>query len=188
MTSPVNWAMLGLVIDRPSYGLELYNRYLREYGDVHPISEASHAYSALDALESRGLIEIAPGLGIGRQPKPHYRATPLGVRAYEDWLVAQIDIEDRRQEMWVRQLAMFGRNPRAAVSVLGRCRDQCLQLGSRLGSRPGNSAADSRGLLIELVAERRRIANGGMLSWLQVASARFENRAGSVAHDDPPQT
>jgi DNA-binding PadR family transcriptional regulator len=93
MTSPVNWVIRGLVIERPSYGLELYNRYQRTYADVQPISEASHAYSALDALASRELVERAPGLGVGRQPKPHYRATQLGIRSYEDWLVAQIDVE-----------------------------------------------------------------------------------------------
>ncbi len=189
MTSPVYWAILGLVIERPSYGLEIYTRYQRLYGDALPISEASHAYTALDVLVSRGLIEKVPGLGVGRQPKPHYRATPLGIRSYEDWLVEQIDFEDRRQEMWVRQLAVFANDPRAALNVLGRSRAQCLKSSSRRGSLSAGAAADSRSVLIdELVAERRSIGNGGMLSWLRSAIAKFEDRAGSVTHDDPAQT
>jgi DNA-binding PadR family transcriptional regulator len=189
MTSPVNWAVLGLVIARPSYGLELYNRYQRVYADVHPISEPSHAYSALDALASRGLIETEPRVNIGRQPKPHYRATPLGISSYENWLVEQIEVEDRRQEMWVRQLAIFAHDPGSALKVLSRYRDRCLKLASRKGSERQDSVIDSRGALIEeLVAERHRIASGGMLSWLRFAYARFEDRAGSVAQDDPAQT
>lgn len=189
MTSPVNWAILGLVIERPSYGWELYTRYQRTYADVQPISEASHVYSALDALANRGLVETAPSLGVSRQPKPNYRATELGIRSYENWLVGQIDVEDRRQEMWVRQLAIFVNDPPTALNVLGRYRRQCLKLASRKDSRPVASVIDSRGELIDgLVAERRRIANGGMLSWLRFAIAGFEERAGSVTRDDPAQT
>src|SRR5271168_3961392 len=78
MRSPVNWALLGLVIERPSYGYELVKRFQREYEDVLPLSSESHVYTALKALERRGLIEETPGKGGGRQPKPCYHATATG--------------------------------------------------------------------------------------------------------------
>ena len=34
MQSPVNWALLGLVIERPSYAYELAKRFERTYGSV----------------------------------------------------------------------------------------------------------------------------------------------------------
>jgi DNA-binding PadR family transcriptional regulator len=189
MTSPVNWAILGLLIERPSYGLELANRYQRVYADVLPVSGESHVYSALDALETRAMIETIPGIGVGRQPKPHYQATLQGVRSYEDWLVEQVDAQSRRQELWVRQLAIFAHDPEAALQILGRYERQYLKGAGRTGRLPDGSAIDSRGELIDgLVAEQQRIAVGGMLSWLRYAHARFEALAGSVARDDPPRT
>ena len=50
MTSQVYWVLLGLVIERPSYGMEYYHRYQRLYGVAHPVSGWSHIYEALNVL------------------------------------------------------------------------------------------------------------------------------------------
>src|SRR3984957_17997353 len=94
MRSPVNWTVLGLVIERPSYGWELWTRFERLYGDVLPIGGESNVYGALDALRGRGLIEQVvesrrAASGASRQPKPHYRATADGVADYAAWVIAQ---------------------------------------------------------------------------------------------------
>ena len=34
MRSPVNWALLGLIIERPSYAYNLAQRFERRYGDT----------------------------------------------------------------------------------------------------------------------------------------------------------
>ena len=187
MTSAVYWALLGLVIERPSYGLELYNRYQRVYADVLPVSGESHIYTALTQLESRGFIEIVPGVtGLVRQPKPHYQATVVGLRGFEDWCVEQIETQRRSQELWARQLAIFSHDPATALHILGRYRRQHLKAASETARRSEGAVTDSRVALIEeLVAVQQRIADGGMLSWLRFAYARFEDRAGSVAQDDP---
>ncbi len=178
MRSEVNWALLGLVIERPSYGWELANRFQRIYDDVLPVSSESHIYSALNSLAERGMIEIVPGAEVGRQPKPHYRATPIGVRQYEDWVVSQIDGERRRQDLWVRQLAIFAGDPAAAIRVISRFERQYLEGAGQIGRSRDGSAGDSRDELIdELVAERHRLAAGGMLSWLRFAHEKFESRA-----------
>lgn len=189
MTSPVNWALLGLVISRSSYGLELSHRFERSYGQVLPVSGDSHVYSALDALAARGLIEVVPGMETGRQPKPHYRATPLGARSYEDWLVEQVDAETRRQELWVRQLAVFADEPEDALRLIDRFERQYLQRAGRVGSTQGTATVNSRAELIDgLVAEQQRIAVGGMLSWLRSAHDRFEAIARRRPDDEPSGT
>jgi DNA-binding PadR family transcriptional regulator len=189
MTSPVYWVLLGLVIERPSYGLEYYHRYQRVYGVVHPISGESHIYTALDVLKARGLIAAIPGGGTDRQPKPEYQATQSGVRSYEEWLVKQVDIELRRQELWVRQLAVFAHDPKVALRVLGRFERQYLKGLGRVGDRRAWAVAGTRDEVIdELVAEQQRIAVGGMLSFLRGTLARFEARVGGVARDEPPRT
>jgi DNA-binding PadR family transcriptional regulator len=188
MTSPVNWALLGLVIDRSSYGLEFAYRFQRVYADVLPVKGDSHIYKALDALIARGMVEIVPGTKIGRQPKPRYRATPFGLRSYEDWVVAQVEDERRRQELWVRQLAIFAHDPDAALHIIDRFEQQSLKRAGHTGRSPAGSAGDSRTELIDdLVAEQERIANGGMLSWLRYARARFEALAGKAPVNDPPR-
>jgi DNA-binding PadR family transcriptional regulator len=188
MTSPVSWALLGLVIARPSYGNELYQRFQRVYGDVLPISSQSHIYSALNTLQARGLIAPIPGVDVrARQPKPHYQATQSGVELYVEWLVQQVDAERRRQELWVRQLAVFAHNPSAALDVLGRFQHQYLKGAVQVGHQPAEAARGSRDELIDaLVAEQQRIAAGGMLTWLRHAHNTFEARAQSVARDDSP--
>jgi DNA-binding PadR family transcriptional regulator len=188
MTSPVYWVLLGLVIERPSYGMEYYRRYQRLYGSVHTVSGSSHIYEALNVLEARGLIAAIPGGGTDRQPRPKYQATQLGVQRYEEWLVEQVDIERRRQELWVRQLAVFARDPSRALRVLGRFERQYLKGAGQVGDRPAGAVAGTRDELIdELVAEQQRIAVGGMLSFLRGTLARFEARAGGVARDEPPR-
>jgi DNA-binding PadR family transcriptional regulator len=188
MASLVYWVLLGIVIERPSYGLELSHRFQRMYGDVLPVSSESHVYGALDSLQKRELIETIPGTGVARQPKPHYKATPHGVRSYEDWLVAQVDDERRRQELWVRQLGIFAHDPAAALRLIGRFEDQHLK-GTAQTSRLPATPSDSRAELIEdLVAERQRLADGEMLSWLHYAEDRIGARAGRRYVDDPPRT
>jgi DNA-binding PadR family transcriptional regulator len=188
MTSPVSWALLGLVIARPSYGNELYQRFQRVYADVLPISSHSHIYSALNTLQARGLIAPIPGGDVlARQPKPHYQATQSGVASYVEWLVEQVDAERRRQELWVRQLAVFAHNPGAALDVLGRFEHQYLKGAGQVGRQPAEAASSSRDELIDaLVAEQQRIAAGGMLMWLRHAHNTFEARAQGVARDDSP--
>jgi len=176
MTSPVNWALLGLVIDRASYGLELAHRFQRLYADILPLSSESHIYAALNSLETRAMIEVAPGTGLGRQPKPHYQATELGVRSHQEWLVGQIEEERRRQALWVRQLAIFVDDPDTALAMIGRYEHEVLESAGQIGRAAADmSTLDSRaGLIDRLAAEQNRIAAGGMLSWLQHARSVFE--------------
>lgn len=187
MTSVVHWTVLGLVIERPSYGMELYNRYQRQYADLLPVSGSSHVYTALNELESRGFIEAVTEARTGRQPKPHYRATALGAGSFEDWYVEQMDAQRRSLELWVRQIAIFAHDPAAAIGLLGRFRREYLEKAGQIGRGSQNPVSGSRGALIdELVTEQQRVAAGGMLSWLRFAIARFEDRARSVGSDDSP--
>jgi DNA-binding PadR family transcriptional regulator len=187
MTSVIYWAVLGLVIERPSYGLEIYKRYERLYADLLPVSGSSHVYTALNELESRGFIETATEIGTGRQPKPHYQVTHLGAGSFEDWYVEQMDTQRRSLELWTRQLAIFAHDPVTAIDLIGRFRREYLEKAGQIGRGSQGAVGGSRGALIdELVAEQQRIAAGGMLSWLRFAITRFEDRARSVDSDGSP--
>ncbi len=79
MRSLVSWSLLGLVIERPSYGYELVQRFERTYGDVLELSSPSQIYTALDALQRRSLIEVlaagaAPGVVASQSPTTRRRS------------------------------------------------------------------------------------------------------------------
>lgn len=187
MTSAINWAVLGLVIERPSYGHELFHRFQRMYGDVMPLSGESHIYAALDALEKRKLVERMGGSTVARQPKPHYRATEQGLSGYEDWVVGEAGYVRRREELWVRQIGVFAHDPSAALRVLGRLEAEQLKKAGQASRSPGTTV-DSRADLVEdLVAERQRLADGEVLMWLQYAQDTFELRASSCTTDESPR-
>jgi DNA-binding PadR family transcriptional regulator len=171
MQSQVNWALLGLVIERPSYAYELAQRFERTYDGVLMLSSVSHVYTALAALRDRGLIEELPGTRTGRQPKPHYRATEKGLKDYEQWLVSQLGEDRRRQRLFVLALATFTREPTTALEILGRYENACLAEAGKipLNPRDGASAADAPELVARLTTEESRLALGAKLAWLEYA-------------------
>jgi DNA-binding PadR family transcriptional regulator len=171
MQSQVNWALLGLVIERPSYAYELARRFERTYDGVLTLSSVSHAYTALAALRDRALIEELPGTRVGRQPKPHYHATAKGLQDYAQWLVGQVEEDLRRQRLFVLGLARFTRDPQAASEILVRYEQACLsEAGSTpLRPRAGACAGDAPELAARLTAEERRLALGAKLAWVEFA-------------------
>ena len=183
MRSPVSWALLGLVIQRASYGYELVQRFERTYEDALELSSPSQVYAALDALERRCLVErIAVDEDDAlRQPKPHYRATAEGVHGYRDWLVAQLHEERRRSRLFARQVAMLASGD--ALVVVERCEQACLREAA--GTRPANPQIDDptddpthlTDLAARLVDEEERLAVGARLAWVAYARRQLTTPA-----------
>jgi DNA-binding PadR family transcriptional regulator len=186
MRSLVNWALLGLVIDRPSYAYELAQRFQRVYEDVLSISSDSHIYQALDMLESKGLIEETPGKGAPRpasgrrrQPKVHYRATTAGVVHYEECLLAQTRDNRRHSQLFVRQLAVY--DPDASLRVLEHYERECLKEAARTSVAPGGGSSGDRPLVERLACEENRLAVEARLAWIAYARRELKALAGSRA-------
>ncbi len=171
MRSPVYWALLGLIIERPSYAYDLAQRFERRYGTVLALSNIGHAYTALGTLEGRSLIEEIPGTREGRQPKPHYRATAAGAREYREWLVGQADEDRKRGRLFVLALAALADRPEEAIEVVSGYERGWLSEGLRTpiagaGEAAGENAAT---LLRRLVEEESRLAVGAKLEWIEYA-------------------
>ncbi len=179
--------MLGLVIQRPSYGYELVQRFERTYGHVLELSSPSQIYTALDALERRELIEkLPPGEAPepSRQPKPHYRPTPLGVESHAEWLIEQAQDERRRSHLFALQLAVLG--PRGALAILDRYEQACLRdasvaarqsdklgegaIGAPAPVTPGNAEGGQVGeLAARLSREEQHLSVQAHLAWIGYA-------------------
>jgi DNA-binding PadR family transcriptional regulator len=173
MTSVIYWSVLGLVIEEPGYGRELYLRYQDLYADLQPVSSEGHIYTALDSLQERGYVEEIPGVSGGRQPRLRYRATQAGLHAYVDWLVAEMDEEHRRQEVWVRQFGILAANLPVGARILRLVRKKYIAHAGEYGT---DDAFDPDGppSVDEMVAERQRLWVGATLMWLGYAKRRFD--------------
>jgi DNA-binding PadR family transcriptional regulator len=178
MRSPVNWAVLGLTIERPSYGYEILQRFERNYGGLLKLSSPSQIYAALDSLRDRGMIEATsePFSGVAsRQPKLHYQATEEGIRRYEEHLVDQAVEDRRRSSLFARELAALA--PAAALAVLDKYEHVCLAQATKARPRDGEPATPdaSTTLADRLAAEEERLAMEAKLPWIDYA--RRELRA-----------
>jgi DNA-binding PadR family transcriptional regulator len=175
MRSLVNWALLGLVIDRPSYAYELARRFEREYRDALSLSSVSHVYTALGTLKDRALVEEVAGTRAGRQPKPHYRATEKGIEDYRQWLVGQIQEDRQRQRLFVLQLGALMRNPREALRMITLYEQSCLEIARKLpiASPEAPRGEPGAALTARLLAEESRLAVGAKLAWAQYARRKF---------------
>lgn len=183
MRSPVNWTVLGLVIERPSYGWELWTRFERLYGDVLPIGGESNVYAALDALRDRGLIEegVPRGQvsGVRRQPKPHYRATAEGLEDYAAWVIAQAREHHRRSLLFARQLGALAQQPQAALGILERYEQACLDdKGARVPVASQSPARAVSGLGDRLASAYGRNVMAATFGWIDYARREFAALAG----------
>jgi DNA-binding PadR family transcriptional regulator len=176
MQSPVNWALLGLVIERPSYAYKLAQRFDRAYDGALSLSSTSHVYTALRSLLDRQLIEEVPGCGTERQPKPCYRATSEGLEHYQRWLVGQLSEERRRQRLFAMELAALMSEPELATAVIDGYEQECLREAGDGTLGQGDRSDDGHSeLAARLASEENRLAVGARLAWVQYA--RRELRA-----------
>lgn len=203
----MNWAVLGLVIERPSYGYELFQRLERRYGGVldPPISQI---YAALNALERAELIEPLPEEeralvlddalrpAAKRQPKVHYRATASGARAFREWVAEQMREDPRHVEL-LRRIAGTAAagvdragTMRALVDAYERA---CVEEASMLPlppARDGASPAAAAGELVErLVLAARRGLLDAHFAWIAYARKEIDaferTRTGTI--DEPAE-
>lgn len=190
MRSPVNWALLGLIIERPSYAYDLAQRFVRRYGQVLPLSNIGHIYTALGVLDGRSLVEEIPGTRAGRQPKPHYRATPLGTSEYRDWLVGQLGEDRRRNQMFVLALGALTGAPEQMLEVIKDYEQACIAQGMNTAiSGARETAFDSApALLGRLGEEENRLAVGAKLEWVEYARQQLKKLGGRAQADSPART
>jgi DNA-binding PadR family transcriptional regulator len=186
MKSPVNWALLGLVIERASYAYELAQRFKLLYRDALSLSSASHVYTALGTLQSRSLIEEVPGPRTGRQPKPRYRATPQGEQSYGEWLVGYVREDRRRQLVFVLQLSALASNTAAVVEILKRCEQAWLAESGQtfLASVEGVADRASAEFIARALTEENRPTADAKLLWVRDVRRELEDLAAQTGNQD----
>ena len=188
MHSPVNWALLGLVIERPSYAYELAHRFERTYEGALSLSSVSHVYTALATLRERRLVEEAPGTRVTPRSRRRYEATAQGLDAHSQWLVGQVSEERRRQRLLVAQLGALARTPQRAIEVLDAYEQACM-IEAAAAPPAGEGIPGTTGLVARLIGEEARLTVAAKLRWVQYARTQVRALADRerTATQQPPQ-
>src|SRR5580700_2521510 len=173
LRSQVACAVLGLVIEKPSHGYEIGQRFEGRFGAFLNAGRSS-IYAALGTLMDAGLIEKMPGrstTGVRRGAKAGapYRATARGARAYRSWLAERVRNDPQRVEMLGRMTLAGVHSVEAALYFIGRSERVCIREAQEL-SRPLDAVDVERGdisRLVErlLIEERRRMIDA-QLAWI----------------------
>ncbi|MBB4664772.1 helix-turn-helix transcriptional regulator [Conexibacter arvalis] len=180
----MNFAVLGLVIERPSYGYELSKRLQSRFGELLEVRSPSHVYAALDRLQGEGLVEGMPAEvrtaeGPSRQPKVHYRATAAGAFAYRQWLAERLRDDEERVELLGKLIAVGARDPEALGDMLDRYDAECVAATQRmpLADRAAAGVEPPAEFVRRLVAEERRFVLEAQLRWIDYAREELRARA-----------
>jgi DNA-binding PadR family transcriptional regulator len=185
MRSAINWAVLGLVIERPGHGYDVLQRFESAYTGVIELTSHSQINGALKALEQRGMIERLrpddPNPDAQARPRACYRPTTTGLRDYEQWLNSFSPRGADAPGVFARQVAVL---PTAtALGVIERYEQACLNETSMIrvaraqesaGGRAAVGRAGDQSLEAQLISEEKHLALAAKIQWARYARSRIE--------------
>jgi len=179
LRSQVACAVLGLVIEKPSHGYEIGQRFERRFGVFLSVGRSS-IYAALASLMEAELIEklattSSTGVSRGAKAGAAYRATANGARAYRTWLAERVRSDPQRVEMLGRMALAGVRSVEAALDFIARYEQECVREAQEL-ARPADSTPGSdgvSGVLERLLVEERRRMIDAQLGWITYARAEL---------------
>jgi DNA-binding PadR family transcriptional regulator len=177
LTPGTGLAVLGLLLERPSWGYELVARFDRIFGEppwewqVTPPA----IYKALKRLEGSGLIEPIGGEtgerwldSTQRRMRQSFRVTGEGARYMRKWLVTPMSSTPSQEELLIR--VHFGdASDETLRAMLKRHAVVCLEELERIAA----TSAETR--VQRLVKEDRRLAVQARLSWIDFALAELRD-------------
>jgi DNA-binding PadR family transcriptional regulator len=172
--SSVAWLILGLIIEKPSHGYELYKRYEARYGRFLPLSR-SNVYSVLGRLRGAEMVEEvvldAPGPARKQSDsRRSHRATRAGAVAYRRWVAERV-AEDPQLPQILGQIAsarLLGLD--GLIDVLDRYEHSAMQEMKALPTAGSETAPVDVGVLVDtLIADKRRRDMRARLDWANYA-------------------
>ena len=180
LRSQVACAVLGLVIEKPSHGYEIGQRFERRFSGFLSVGRSS-IYAALGTLMEAALIEkmaarSTTGVSRGAKAGACYRATAGGARAYRGWLAERLRSDPLRVQMLGRMTLAGVHSVGAALDFVARYERECIREAQEL-ERPsagGASGEDGVSDVVErlLIEERRRMIDA-QLAWITYARAEL---------------
>jgi DNA-binding PadR family transcriptional regulator len=168
--------VLALVIEKPSYGYEIHERFVRRFDEILSTSRAN-VYDVLRRLEGEGYVAAAGHSGPRGRPRVNFRATDQGAEIHLSWLAESLC--DPQRSAVLSRLAGIGlRGTDAKLKLIDRFVEKSSQEASEV---PMPEYDDS--LLWDLLTELRRRLADAKLEWGIYARSLVLDRAGGSEKD-----
>jgi DNA-binding PadR family transcriptional regulator len=180
------WLVLALIIEQPSHGYEIHQRYELRFGGFLPTSKP-RLYAILNRLLDAGMIELIVLEPIGRPRKQHglrrsYRATRAGAQAFRCWFAERMKDDPQRPQLLARIASAGTLGLEAVLGVIDRYESGCTQVMKAL---PTSDPEDAQGGVAELVesleVDRQRREMKARIDWAVYARRILRARAQRLA-------
>jgi DNA-binding PadR family transcriptional regulator len=168
--SPALWLVLALIIEQPSHGYELSQRYEVRFGEFLALSKSS-LYAVLERLRDAEMIEQIVLEPTGQPRKQHglrrsYRATRAGAQAYRRWVAERMSDDPQRPQLLGRIASAGLLGLDALLEVVDRYESECLQAMKALPTAdPEDAQADATELVESLVVDQLRREMRARVDW-----------------------
>ena len=181
----MTWLVLGLLLEQPSHGYELSQRYDERFSTFAAMS-VPRVYAALDRLRDNGMIETVALDTAKPVPKQHlmrrsYRATAAGVKAYRAWVTERILDDPQRAQLLARITSAGTLGLAGVLDVIERFERACLEelqaLPTELPSADGEMTFDQ--LAKALIGDQQRRELNARREWAVHARALVQAQ---IAH------
>jgi DNA-binding PadR family transcriptional regulator len=168
----VRHAMLALLSEGPSYGLQLREEFEARTGDVWPLN-VGQVYTTLQRLERDGLVASE---GDDDSPQKAFRITEEGMRELDAWLRTPPDLSSPPRDELVMKILIALRVPGANVSeVIQSHRRYLVELMQQWTRIKEDADPADLGLGLAVDAELFRL--DAVVRWLDAADGRIKRAA-----------
>jgi DNA-binding PadR family transcriptional regulator len=176
--SPLKGALLGLLVQGPSYGYELANRLERQLGPSWTIIRPS-LYRMLRGLQAEGLISSEPSeQASSDSARIVYRATSSAEPAFVAWMDSPAPLEQARAQLQARMVVARPEDlPRLLVALNGHERELFAKRAEiEAGLPPRHSL---RAAMMYLVRDASLQQIRGELMWVDMSRRMILDLIGS---------
>jgi DNA-binding PadR family transcriptional regulator len=175
----VRHAMLALLSEGPSYGLQLREEFEARTGDVWPLN-VGQVYTTLQRLERDGLVVSE---GDEDSPQKAFRITEEGMRELDAWLRTPPDLSSPPRDELVMKILIALRVPGANVSEViqshRRYLVELMQQWTRI-----KEDADPADLSLGLAVDAELFRLDAVVRWLDAADGRIKRAAADAVLAD----
>ena len=176
--TPAEYAILGLVYQRPVHGYHIAQEMTPDsgLGLICPLRR-SNVYFLLGNLERRGLIEVEQRQDDAYPPKTVFKATPAGRRALESWIWQPVTrLRQVRLDFLLKAYFLRDAEPESVLRLLEGQVEFCRRYLKEWQGLAEGTAPQS---FDRVVIEAKLAAAQGTLEWLLDYRRQLEEHAGS---------
>ncbi len=180
--SPVNAAVLALVIEQPTHTYDVARRFEDRFAGLLDVGDA-RVYQAMERLTAQGLVEQLPLSSAERRrpskPKCRNRATAEGARTHREWLAESMRDDPMRTQLRQRLLSLTVHDTTAVLDVISRYERACTTQIAAAPVPPEDAEASTAEEIMDslrdrLFAELDRVMMQACLEWVAFGRAQTQ--------------